>query len=134
MQLIELGYPLGVNFRIDTGGGPRFGNSDALIIHFRTPAADPSGSATFSVIYRGGSPQVRRVAALSTVPCVFPTAFALGATTSQGPVFNTTMMGLAGRIQLLPNTDYYITVVNRSGFGGSPSCPAADCPVFVDSN
>lgn len=152
MRLVEMGpcvpgkgcgYPIGVNYRVDTGrGGPPatnaspvpFGNGDALIVHFRTPAADPSGGAHFNFNARGASPNVNRVAALSNVPCVFPTGFNPGAMTGQGGTFHVTLTPNPGWLLLQPNADYYITLTNRDGFGGTPSCTAADCPVFIDAN
>ncbi len=142
---IDIGYYLSGNLRVYTNALGNFGNNDAMVVSFTTPAADATGGAKFSMIYAGGAPQVKRLMTLGLSPCMFGTgySFVVPAATgiTQGPTLNVNIAPLGGSggvVQLLPNTKYYITFVNRNDFFGTPgytpSCTASTCDAYIDSN
>ena len=141
----DIGYFTSGNFRLYTNTLGSFGNYDAIVVSFTTPAADATGGASFSMIYAGGAPQVKRLMTLGSSPCMFGTgySFIVPAATgkTQGPILNVNIAplgGTGGVVQLLPNTKYYITFVNRNDFFGTagytPSCTASTCDAYIDSN
>jgi hypothetical protein len=138
---IDMAYNLTGNQRVFTSTLGNFGNNDAIVIRFTTPAADTTGGASFTMTYAGGSPQVYRLGTLDTVPCSFGTAASLAVPAvakSQGLTFNVNVGGGLGKVALQPNRTYYITIVNRNDYWGlptsTPSCTASTCDAFIDSN
>lgn len=143
-----MNYRLTGNERVLTSNLGNFGNNDAVVIAFTTPAADNTGGAHFSMTYAGGAGQGNKLATLDTKPCSFGTVgstqFASGnppATVSVGPTFNLNVApngGGGGQTQLQPNTTYFITYINRNDYYGkvtsTPSCTGSTCDQFIDSN
>jgi len=137
-KVMELAYSTGGNLRISSDKLGSFGNSDAVVLRFTTPpiGGDSSG-IQFSQVAM--TPQVFRVATLATQPCQIATSTGrsgaiLASSYSKSPVFYLTVGGASslGKVGLQANTTYFITVVNRNGYGGSPSCTTSSCGVLMD--
>lgn len=142
---LVMNYHVTGNERVYTSTIGNFGNTDAIVVKFTTPAADVT-PAQFQLNYAGGTPQVNRVATLDTKPCSFGTHYSLlslpAATTGQAPIFTVAVPptvggGGTGYVQLQGGTDYYITFINRNDFygqpGSTPSCTASTCDAYIDS-
>jgi hypothetical protein len=121
-----------------SGDSGQFGNNDAIVVSFTTPAA--GHSAVFQPAGLAPNQGTMRVYTLSTLPCQF--SGGLQTMTSQSPALrlstgacpgpaNLCALGLYGAF-LQPNTTYYITMVNRGGVDGTPSCAASSCPMRMD--
>jgi len=122
-----------INLDLGAGGsalsGP-FGNKDIVVARFHTPttlATDGSGYALSIGEYQG-SP-VAKTVVVSTTACDF-TKNAAKTNYQSGqlrPVFN-----FGGGLPLLPNTTYYVNMVNHSlGVSGGGTCGTGDCSVIM---
>ena len=142
-QLIDIAYPQGSNVRNTTTS---FSASTALVYRFTTPNAT-TGTPSIAVA-QGGVPLVaaNRVVAIATQPCQFPTSSAASGSIMRGtrgtnptlylslaPVTAPTGLFSVPPVQLLPNTTYFVTVVNRNGYFGSSawtnSCMSGVCNI-----
>jgi hypothetical protein len=146
---LDVTYPAAANTSVLNGAqkaspGGTFGNSDALVVRFTTPA---SGNAVFQPAGLPPSQNTSRVYALSTQPCQFatsstPTGAILYAASGQSPAINIILGACSssvpqfclGKAYLQPNTTYYVTMVNRTTFGGGPSCSSGNCDMRIDFN
>jgi len=152
-RVLDIKYPTTTTSSIANGAskaspGGSFGNNDALVVRFTTPDAGVNPSATFQPAGNSGSQFTPRVYTLSTQPCQFatsnvPAGSILYAISSQSPaiavrVGQTCTTGgwtsCTNTAWLQPNTTYYITMVNRTSFGGAPSCSVGNCDMRVDFN
>ena len=142
MTSLDIPYPIVGNSQIATTGV--FGNWNAIVVHFRTPAAGVNDAAVFQPAGFAPSQNTSRVYALGTAPCLFaagPNTDYLAA--SQSPAINIKIGKCTFANQALcpaygawlkPLTDYYVTMVNRTSAGGQPSCAYATCPMRIDFN
>jgi hypothetical protein len=138
-KLLDLSYAPG-NTRLSSDTIGSFGNANALVLRFTTPAVTgDTSSIQFSQI--AGTPQVFRVATLATQPCQIATSASssgsiLASAVSQSPVFRLQIGGLSrlGVTALTPGTTYYITVVNRNSYSDTVgSCTkTSSCGVYTD--
>jgi hypothetical protein len=136
-RLMDLTYSTSGNIRLSSDSFGNFGNSDAIVLRFTTTSVvgDTAG-VQFSQI--AGTPQVFRVATLSTQPCQVATTSGasgsiLASSYSKSPVFYLAVgASYLGKVKLDPSTTYYVTVVNRNGYGGTNSCTSSSCGVFMD--
>jgi len=152
---LDVAYPVGASNTSITNGankaspGGSFGNNDALVVRFTTPAAGVNDQTVFQPAGNTGSQNTGRVYTLSTQPCQFatsptPTGSILYATSSQSPAITVNVKACpytgayAGYCNmaawLQPNTTYYVTMVNRTTFGGLPSCAVGNCDMRIDFN
>jgi hypothetical protein len=137
-KLMDLSYAPG-NTRLSSDTLGSFGNANALVLRFTTPAvAGDTSSIQFSQI--AGTPQVFRLATLATQPCQIATSAGssgsiLASAVSVSPVFGLKIGGTSGigRTALTPGTTYYITVVNRNSYSNTAgSCTKSSCGVYMD--
>jgi hypothetical protein len=149
-QVIDVQYPVSTNIRATS---TTFGNSTALVFRFTTPSV-AVGTPGISIV-TGGYPLIdaTHVVALSTQPCQFPSSsFPSGAILaaplptlspnigmSLAPVItpNPKPFGYVPPVQLYPNTTYFVTVVNRGGYVGTPvwttqSCLGSTCNIYFN--
>lgn len=129
----EIDWPTAGN----THAAPRgWGANVALVIHFRTPAT--VGDTAILNFQNTGPPYNMRVASLSALPGVnvvtqFPVVPPImWAACSQTPTLPLIVGDTKpGWITVQPNTDYYVTAVNRQASTGNwpgfNSCNAPDC-------
>jgi hypothetical protein len=147
---LDVPFPVSTGTSIANGAfnaspGGTFGNGDALVLRFTTPAA---GVNDITVLAPAGTPPSQntpRVYTLSTQPCQFatsgtPTGSIIYATAGPSPSitinnkacpYNPAICGVYGA-WTLPNTTYFLTMVNKSGFTGSGSCGFASCDMRID--
>ena len=123
-----------------------FGNNDALVVRFTTPAAGVNDQTVFQPAGNPPSQNTSRVYTLSTQPCQFTTDGSLTGSilytvSSQSPAITInigacpyTGSWCSSAAYLQPNTTYYVTMVNRTTFGGAPSCSFASCDMRMDFN
>jgi hypothetical protein len=139
--LMDLQYVAGAQTRLSSDKFGSFGNRNALVLRFTTPAvAGDTSSIQFSQL--AGTDQVFRVATVATLPCQIATAPGASGSiltsngVSQSPSFPLQIGGVSslGRTALNPGTTYYITVVNRNGYKDTVgSCTkSSSCGVFMD--
>jgi hypothetical protein len=151
---LDITFPTVTNTSIGNGANaaaPKgsFGNNDALVVRFTTPAAGVNDQTVFQPAGNAPSQNTGRVYTLSTQPCQFatsstPTGSILYATSSQSPAITVNVKACpytgayAGYCNmaayLQPNTTYYVTMVNRTGFGGAGSCLYGSCDMRIDFN
>lgn len=137
---MDLQYVAGANIRLSSDKFGSFGNRNALVLRFTTPAvAGDTSSIQFSQL--AGTDQVFRVATLAKQPCQVATSPSssgaiLASAVSQSPVFRLQIGGVSrvGLTALTPGTTYYITVVNRNSYSDTlGSCTkSSSCGVFTD--
>ncbi len=120
-----------------------FGNNDALVIRFTTPASD----GTTHVWQPAGDPpnqSVTRVSSVATQPCQIPTqSGASGSIIATGGTYYAFDVGSCKKTGfgsgcantvLQPNTTYYVTMINRTSIGGVGSCPVSSCEMHLNFN
>jgi len=137
-----------------------FGNGAALVVRFTTPALGQNDSTQPNFAAEIGANNNRQ-ATLGTAPCLVPTANSplptdmnhnlqtnpvIKTQISQTPAFPIQIvpngicnLGVActwsSMVWLAPSTTYYITLVNKSSFTGTPnSCTSANCDMRLDFN
>jgi hypothetical protein len=120
----------------------------AIVVKFTTPA---SGRARFQPTAYAPNQGVSRLYTLSTVPCAFAKVNYADGNTVSGTVggdpginiivgtcpYAANLCPVFGAY-VKPNTVYYVTMVNRRGFFGTPgfvnSCSVADCMMRLEFN
>jgi hypothetical protein len=138
---VEIPYPLTANSpRVFTPQLGAFGDNAAVVVQFRTPP-NPDFSSALQLSEYSSFPAAFRVATLATVPCVIATAPnagspVIGSIVSQGPLFHLSVGpgGVASSIRLEPDAVYYVTYVNRNGYGSDASCGVPSCGAYIDFN
>ncbi len=155
-KTLDLAYPTGANTSgMTTSALPSgsFANNDALVIRFTTPAQGVNDLSVFQPAGTGVSAQTSRLYTLATTPCQFATGSTPYAWPPAGIIYSIVSQTPAIQVHigacainplfcagygtyLQPNTTYYITMVNRTGFigGGQASCNYSDCPMRLDWN
>ena len=152
---LDVTYPVAENTSISNGAGAAspsgtFGNNDALVVRFTTPAVVVDNISVFQPAGNPPSQGTNRVYTLSTQPCQFaassaPTGSILYAASGQSPAITVKLatcpyagtpyvIFCGGYAWLQPNTTYYVTMVNRTTFGGAASCAYASCDMRIEFN
>ncbi|HUC76737.1 MAG TPA: phage tail protein [Vicinamibacterales bacterium] len=117
---------------------PQLGPNDAVVLHFKTGAAVPSGpqSQQRISIFEFQGPVTTRTAVVATQPCVSTSDVdpSFGKSISTDPNFDI-VCGYAitplGFLNLNPFTDYYITVTNRDATPAN-TCSQSSCGAAVE--
>ncbi len=149
---LDITFPTTVNSSIPNGAqnanpGGTFGNADALVVRFTTPALGVNPSSVFQPAGNVPYQNTSRLFTLATVPCQFatsstPTGSIVYATVSQSPAitinvgacpYSAFICPLYGA-WLQPSTTYYMTMTNKTGFGGGGSCASSSCDMRIDFN
>jgi hypothetical protein len=110
-----------------------WGPDTAMVLHFKTVAT--VGEAHAIVLANTTGPNYNmHVMSLSNAPgCNVALSYppvppVMWAAASQTPYLRIAVgIAKSGYVTVQPNTDYWVTVVNRNGYPGSPSCPYSDC-------
>lgn len=143
--LVDLPYSVVQNQRVSSTG---FGSANALVVRFTVPSVT-SDTAAINIVQGGTSQQINHLATLSALPCQFatqaaPTGSVLAAAVGTSPIFYlgvnvpvSTIFGTTTPTLLQPGTTYFLTIVNRNGYYGSPlftnSCASAGrCDVNIN--
>jgi hypothetical protein len=134
------------NGAFNASPGGTFGNSDALVLRFTTPAAGVNDGTILAPAANPPAQNTPRVYTLSTKPCDFatsgtPTGSIIYATAGSSPSitinnkscpYNPAICGVYGA-WTQPNTTYFLTMVNRTSFtSGLGSCAYASCDMRID--
>ena len=151
---LDVTYPTAGNTSIANGASAAspsgsFGNNDAIVVRFTTPAAGVNDVTVFQPAGNPPAQNTNRVYSLSTQPCQFatqstPSGSILYGVSSQSPAI-TVKIGTCpytgvyvgycySAAWLQPNTTYYVTMVNRTTFGGAGSCAYGSCDMRIDFN
>jgi hypothetical protein len=149
---LDVTFPVSSNTSVPNGAqnatpGGTFGNSDALVVRFTTPAAGVNDQSVFQPAGNVPFQNTTRVYTVSTQPCQIatsgtPTGSIVYATVSQSPAitinnavcpYNPAVCPVYGA-WLTPNTTYYVTMVNKTGFVGAGSCAGSSCDMRIDFN
>lgn len=154
-RLLDVPYPIAGNTSIFNGAkaaspSGSFGNNDALVVRFTTPALSADNTAIFQPAGNAPYQNTSRVYAVSALPCQFPTSSTpsgsiLHAAGGQSPAITVQIgtcpyagTGYVGycysKAWLQPSTTYYVTMVNRTTFGGTASCASSNCDMRIDFN
>ena len=142
-----------LNGALNSSPSGAFGNSDALVVRFTTPAAGVNNLSVFQPAGNAPYQNTTRVYTVATSPCVFatinisfpPTSPYVYSTVSQSPAINMNIGTCPYALTipaicttqgawLQPNTTYYVNMVNRNGYGGSNSCASSNCDMRIDFN
>ena len=140
---VEIPYPLNGNsarvYTQDLGG--TFGPTDMVVVKFTAPASELTVGASILLSYQSGFDHNRRLATLSTQPCVVATSSAVTWTIlastalSQSPSFQLALVGTGtSQVKLTPGATYYVNYVNRGDYNGANSCTTSDCRAYIDFN
>lgn len=129
-MLIDLPYSTVANYRVTSAG---FSGGNALVVRFTVPLV-ARDTAWINIVQNGTSQSIYHLATLSNLPCQFatqasPTGDVLAATYGTSPSFSlgvnvpvfTQFGGAATPTLLQPGNTYYLTIVNRNGYYGTPS-------------
>ena len=153
---LDIPYPVSTGTRIynvafNASPGGTFGNGDAVVLRFTTPAAGVNNQSKLVPASNAGSQGTPRVWTIATQPCQFATSNTTTGTiayATAGPSPTITVnigtcpaayvaAGTCGAFgaYLQPNTTYFLTVVNRSSFTNpAGSCGISSCDMLVDFN
>jgi hypothetical protein len=127
---VEILWPPGHNINQPL---PFFGPTTALVVHFKVTGA--VGDTALFTLGNTSGPNYNLVrASLAAIPgCNTPTIYpppspVMWASVSQNPPLSM-IVGVvqSGKITVQPNTDYWVTIVNRNGYPGVNSCGNANC-------
>ncbi len=128
---VEVPWPTGSNVNQPL---PFFGPNTALVVHFKVPANAVAGDTKQFNIQNTSGPNYTnvRMSLSNAAGCNTPTSYppsppVLWAAVSQTPEVKLSVgTTVSGRITVQPNTDYWITVVNRDGYPGNVSTTQPD--------
>jgi hypothetical protein len=150
---LDVTFPATANTSVSNGAlsaspSGTFGNADALVVRFTTPAAGVNDQSVFQPAGNPPSQNTSRVYTVSTKPCQFTTDGSLTGSilytiSSQSPAITVNIGACpytgvyapyCSGAYLQPSTTYYVTMVNRTTFGGAPSCSNGNCDMRIDFN
>jgi hypothetical protein len=149
---LDVAFPVTVGTSISNGAlnatpGGTFGNSDALVVRFTTPAAGVNDQTLFQPASNPPAQNTAKVYTLGTQPCLFaqnnvatgPILYAIAGSSPAITINNkacpySPTSGLCPIFGawLQPNTTYYITMTNKATFTGGGSCGYASCDMRID--
>jgi hypothetical protein len=112
-----------------------FSNNNAVVLIFTVPQGKTSGYAKFSFSEAGGG-AVTRTISMSTQPCDWSAANAVGGTTSpwtplEGASSSGQFMAGVGPGGLVAGTTYFVNIKNVDA-SGAPTCFSGNCDIVTN--